>query len=142
MKSATFVSSVAAALLLVTSCLGAQPDLQGPPKIRVDVPFDFMVGQVMFPAGIYIVKPLPNRAFSLQASHGRESVSFRTQPLRTTLHPQTARLIFAKERGHYHLRELWMNSAIGVEALEPGVAQVDTSAGSSVEVLAACTTCQ
>ena len=57
MKSATFVSGVALALLLVAPSLGAQPHGQGLPKITVDVPFDFMVGQVMFPAGNYVVKP-------------------------------------------------------------------------------------
>jgi hypothetical protein len=150
MKSATFVSRGALALLLVAPWLGAQTNAQGSPqtnaqsspKIRADVPFDFMVGQVMFPAGNYAVKRLQNRSFFMQATHGRESVSIATKPIRTALHPRTARLIFFQENGHYHLRELWMNSAIGIEVPEPRLAQLSTIRGSRVEIPATCTTCQ
>ena len=142
MKSATFASCVALALLLVAPLLGAQPNGQGPPKIRVDVPFDFMVGQVMFPAGNYTLRPLQNRIFYLQASHGRESLSIATRPIRTALHPRTASLIFAEENGHYHLRELWMNSVIGVEVPGPRAEQPRTVRESRVEVPASCTTCK
>jgi hypothetical protein len=142
LKPATFVSCVALALLLVSPWAGAQTNAQGFPKIRVEVPFDFMVEQVMFPAGNYAVKRLQNRTFSLQATHGRESVSIATKPIRTELPPRTARLIFAQDNGHYHLRELWMNSAIGIEVSEPRLAQLSTVRGSRVEVLATCTNCQ
>jgi len=142
MKSATFASWVALALLMVAPCLGAQPDAQEPPKISVDVPFDFMVGQVMFPAGTYTVKPLQSRIVSLHASHGRESVSIEMKLVGTALHPSTPRLIFAEENGHYHLRELWMNSAIGIEVPAPRVAQLTTARRSRVEVPATCIPCR
>jgi hypothetical protein len=142
MKSSTFVSCLALVLLLVAPWVGAQTNAQSSPKIRADVPFDFMVGQVMFPAGNYAVKRLPNRAFFLQATHGRESVNIATKPIRTELHPRTARLIFFRENGHYHLSELWMNAATGTEVPEPRLAQLSTIARSRVEILATCTTCQ
>jgi hypothetical protein len=144
MKSATFVSCVALALQLVAPWLGAQTKPQGSPnpKIRADVPFDFMVGQVMFPAGNYAVKRLQNRTFFLEATHGRESVSLAAKAIRTALGPRTARLIFFQENGHYHLHELWMNRAIGTEVPEPRLAQLSTVGRSRVEILATCTTCQ
>jgi hypothetical protein len=142
MKSPTFVSCLALALVLVAPRLGAQTNAQGSPKIKADVPFDFMVGQVMFPAGNYAVKRLQNRTFFLQATHGRAGVSIATKPIRTELHPRTPRLIFLQENGHYHLRELWMNSAIGTEVPEPRLAQLSTIGGSRVEILATCRTCQ
>jgi hypothetical protein len=142
MKLATFVSCVALDLLLVAPSLGAQPHGQGLPKITVDVPFDFMVGHVMFPAGNYTVKPLQNRTFYLQASHGLAAVRIATKPIRAALYPRPARLMFAEENGHYHLRELWMNSAIGVEVPGPGVEQVRAVRESRVEVPASCTTCE
>jgi hypothetical protein len=141
MKSAAFVSCLALALLLVAPCLGAQPDAQESPKIGVDVPFDFMVGQVMFPAGSYTIKSLQSRIVYLHASRGRESVSIAMKPLHTALHPNTPRLIFAEENGHYHLRELWMNSAIGIEVPAPRVAQLTAARRASVEVPATCITC-
>jgi len=142
MKSASLVSCVALVLILATPQLGAQTRRQVPPRITVDVPFDFMIEQVMFPAGSYTVRQLGNRTFFLQASHGRESVSIATKPIRTALHPRTARLIFAEENGHYHLRELWMNSAIGAEVPAPRVEQLRKVRGSRVEVPARCTTCE
>ncbi len=141
MKSVAFVACVTLALLM-TPWLGAQTRRPAPPTITVDVPFDFMVEQVMFPAGNYTVRPLHDRTFYLRAGHGLESVSIATQPIRTALHPPTARLIFAKENGHYRLRELWMNSAIGVEVPGPRVEQLRTVHRSRVEVPASCTNCE
>ena len=141
MKPPTFVSCVGLALLLVAPWLGAQTNAQGSPKIRADVPFDFMVGQVMFPAGNYAVKRLQNRTFFLQATHGRAGVSIATKPIRAELHPRTPRLIFLQENRHYQLRELWMNSAIGTMIPGPQVEQLRTVGESRVEVPATCTGC-
>jgi hypothetical protein len=52
MKTPALASCVALALILTAPWLSAQPNGQAPPEIMVDVPFDFMVGQVMFPADI------------------------------------------------------------------------------------------
>jgi hypothetical protein len=141
MKSATFVSGVAAALLLAGPWLGAQPNGQSPPKITVDVPIDFMVGHSMFPSGNYTVKPR-DRAFYLQATHGRESARIVTKPILTSVHPDTARLIFAEENGHYYLREIWMSPAIGAKVLRPETEQLRTVGESRLEVPAVCPTCK
>lgn len=142
MKSSTFVLCVALALFSATPQLGAQAREQVPQGIMVDVPFDFMVEQVMFPAGSYTGRLMRNRTFYLQADHGRESVSIATESIRTASPPRTARLIFAEENGHYHLRELWMNSATGAEVPRPRVEKLRTVRGSRVEVPASCTTCK
>ena len=78
MKLAAFASRVALGLLLISPWLNAQPTEQAPPKITVDVPFDFMIGHLMFPAGHYTVKPVGSRTFHLQATRGRASVKFAT----------------------------------------------------------------
>jgi hypothetical protein len=141
MKLSAFTSWVLLALLLMTTQPGAQTHIQSAQKITVDVPFDFMVRQVMFPAGSYTVRPLKKEMFQLQASHGQESTNIATELLRTTWHPATARLIFAEESGHYQLRELWMNSATGVKVRESR-AELRTVRGSRVEVPARCPTCK
>jgi hypothetical protein len=141
MKSATLVSFVALALLLGTPCLGAQPNGQGPQRITVNVPVDFMVGRIMFPAGNYIVKPLGDRTFRLQARHGRESVKFVTESIRTPGHPNTASLVFSKENGHYQLRELWMNAA-GEEIPGAPAPLLRTVRESRLEVPAKCAVCK
>jgi hypothetical protein len=142
MKTATLVSCLVLALLLALPQLGAQTRVQSPPRITVDVPFDFMVKQVMFPAGNYSVGLLGTRTFRLQASHGLESVKFATEPIDTVLHAGTARLIFAQENGHYCLRELWMNSELGANLPGPRVEQLRTVGRSRVAVPAICATCK
>jgi hypothetical protein len=142
MKSATLVSFIALALLLGTPCLGAQPNGQGPQRITVDVPVDFMVGRIMFPAGNYIVKPLGDRTFRLQAGRGRESVKFVTESIRTPGHPITASLVFSKENGHYQLRELWMNAAIGEKIPGAPAPLLRTVRESRLEVPAKCAVCK
>jgi hypothetical protein len=140
MKSATFVSCVALALTLTTQWLSAQPKGQATPMITVDVPFDFMVGHVMFPAGHYTVKPTGNRTFYLRAGRGRESFKFATVPISAPSHPG-ARLMFLQEDRHYQLRELWMNSAIGAKIPNPQVEELRSVRESRVEVPASCTAC-
>jgi len=141
MKSAAFASRVALGLLLISPWLNAQPNRQASPNITVDVPFDFVVGQVMFPAGHYTVKPVGSRTFHLQAPRGRASVTFATGPISTPSPAGATRVIFLRENQHYQLRELWMNSAIGARIPGPQAEQLRTVGESRVEVPASCTAC-
>ena len=142
MKSATLVSFVALALTLGTPCLAAPPNGQGPQEITVNVPVDFMVGRIMFPAGNYIVKAVGDRTFRLRAGRGRESVKFVTESIRTPWHPSTASLVFSKENGHYRLRELWMDAAIGEKIPGALALPLRTIGDSRLEVPAKCTVCK
>ena len=141
MRSAAFASCVALAMILAVPWLAAQPNGQAPLKITVEVPFDFMIGQAMFPAGHYIVEPLGNRTFRLHATRGRASLKFATGPISTASHPGTTRLIFLRENRHYQLRELWMNANTGVRIPGPQVEELHTARESRVEVPASCTGC-
>jgi hypothetical protein len=143
MKSSAFASfSLALALLLLGLApgVGAQTKAQNSPKITADVPFDFLVGQTIFPAGNYTLKPMQNRVFSLQAAHGKELVKFATEPIRAWA-PSGSRLVFGEEDGHYRLREVWMNSATGVGFPGPGANQLTSAGESRVDVPATCTNC-
>lgn len=141
MKSASFASCAVLVLLLAVPWLGAQSKWQASAKITVDVPFDFMIGQAMFPTGNYIITPVGNRTFRLQATHGRASVKFATRPTSIAPHPDTTRLIFLQENRHYQLRELWMNADTGARIPGPQVEQLRDSRESRVEVPAICTGC-
>jgi hypothetical protein len=141
MKSAIFALGVAVGLLLISPWLNAQPPGQATPKISVDVPFDFMVGHVMFPAGHYTVKPVGSRTFHLQATRGPASVTFATGPISTPSSAGTTRLIFLQESRHYQLREIWMSSSIGARIPGPQAEQFRTVGEPRVEVPASCTAC-
>lgn len=145
MKSAALVSCLALAMLLGASSLGAQTGEKAARVVAVNVPFDFMVEQVMFPAGSYTVKPLENRTFYLQAANGREAVRIATEPIPAASDPHTLGLIFDQQDGHHHLRELWMNSVIGVAVPGPRGEQLQAVrfSGPRVEILpVTCTICQ
>jgi|SRR5579862_2447432 len=140
MKSATFVSCVALLLFLASPWIVAQPDGQAP-KLTVDVPFDFMIGRAMFPAGHYIVKRAGSRTFRLQATRGRTSLKFVTLPMSIASPSGATRLVFLPENRHYQLRELWLNSDTGARIPGPQVEQLRTAGESSIEVPAICTGC-
>ncbi len=114
MKSPTFVSRTLLVLCLATLGM-AQTHKQAPQGLIADVPFDFMIEQVMFPAGSYEVALEAGQTFRLQAQHGRESIRVEAQPIRTSSHPDGAALIFTNENGHLRLRELWTNATTGRE---------------------------
>jgi len=143
MKSARFVSCAVLALVLIGP-FGAPAHGQANQRITAVVPFDFMVKQVMFPAGTYVVTLAgDDQTLYLRASHGRESMSIVAEPIRTASRSGAARLIFATENGHYHLRELWMNSTTGRQLSGPPMVELRTVHASRLEVRAAsCTNCQ
>jgi hypothetical protein len=141
MKSASFISC-AVLVLLVAGLVGAQTRGSAPQKLTADVPFDFMVRQVMFPAGNYVVTQTGVRTFYLHGDHGRESASISVKPMQTASHPHTASLIFTNENEHFHLRELWMNSSTGGEVPEPPTEQLRNAFVSRVEVSANCENCE
>lgn len=131
MKPLTFVSRTLLVLCLATLAL-AQTHGQAHQRLIADVPFDFMIEQVMFPAGGYEVSLDAGHTFQLQAQHGRESVKIEVQPIRTASHPDGAALIFANDNGHLRLRELWINATTGSEL--PTSEQVYTVGASHVEI--------
>lgn len=141
MKSAAFSSCVALALLLAAPCLRAQSNGQTSPKVLVDVPFDFMIGRTMFPAGHYTIKPLTNRNFDLKADRGRASVRIAAKPIRAPSPAGATRLIFHQENKHYQLHELWIDSTIGALIPESQAEQLGNVRESRVEVPAICIGC-
>jgi len=141
MKKARLVACAVLVLVLVAH-LGAQTREQAAPQLTAEVPFDFMVKQVMFPAGNYVVTLAGDRTVYLRASHGRESMSVTAEPLRTTSHARTARLIFTEENGHYQLRELWMNSTTGRTVPGAHMVELHDVHATRLEVRASCISCQ
>jgi hypothetical protein len=139
MKSALFHSC--ALLTLLVASLGAQTARHDTREMTVAVPFDFMIEQTMFPAGKYTVTVSGDHTFYFRANQGLESLGFATQT-GSTVHPHSPSLIFAEDKGHYHLHELWMNSSIGGEVSVPEMEQLSSVHTSRVEVPAHCANCE
>lgn len=139
MKSALFLSCAVVAFLV--GSLGAQTTRQDARAMTVVVPFDFMIEQMMFPAGKYMVTVTGDHSFYLRASQGLESLGFATRS-GSALHPHSPSLVFAEDKGHYRLHELWMNSGTGGEVSAPPAEQLASVHAAQVEVRANCANCE
>jgi len=108
---------------------------------RADVPFDFMVQRTMFPAGKYVVRQTSGGMLSVKAEHGLESATVVGKTMQREPGSQMPSLVFVKENGHFHLREVWMTASFGRE-LPTSNEQLRTASLSRVEVSADCNHCE
>lgn len=121
--------------------VGAQTPQRNSRKITVAVPFDFMVGHTMFPAGNYMITQIGDQSFSVRARHGIESANFSGLFISTPSAAHTPSLNFEKANGHLQLRQLWVNSSLGVELPGNPLGQVFALNASHVRVPADCMNC-
>jgi hypothetical protein len=84
----------------------------------VKVPFDFMVGITMFPAGEYTIRPVAPQTFVLKAQNGYEFVVMKTHPVLMRSSVRAGGLVFVNDGHHYRLQEVKMHS-IGRARLTP-----------------------
>ncbi|HXY02206.1 MAG TPA: hypothetical protein VEI49_01455 [Terriglobales bacterium] len=136
-------SSVVCAILLLGSIMSSAGGAVRPItlKLRADVPFDFMVQRTMFPAGKYVVRQTPGGMLSLKAEHGVESISVVGEAMQRDPGSQWPSLVFVKENGHFHLREVWMTASFGRE-LQTGSEPLHTASLARVEISADCDHCE
>jgi hypothetical protein len=99
----------AAALILAFGSLACSA--QSTANLAVKVPFDFMVGITMFPAGEYTVRPVSRQIYILAAQHGAEFVVMKTRPALLRSSFRAGGLVFLNDGHHYRLREVKMQSA-------------------------------
>lgn len=82
-------------------------------QLKAKVPFDFMIGRFMFPAGEYTLQATDQHSFLLQACHGRASLIIDTRSIHRTANSSAGRLVFDHGPRHYHLIRFWVDSANG-----------------------------
>ena len=140
MRSTCLLACAIVSLLLVVPGNARAPH-QAAPKITVLVPFDFMVGQMMFPAGEYVIAKQGQNQYRLWARRGIESVRFTGVPSRTPSYAHTPSLNFVEEKHHFQLRQIWVNSRGGLELPRP-TPEVRSVRSSHIEVHGTCTYCQ
>ena len=76
--------------------------------LAIKVPFDFMVGRTMFPAGEYNVGMVKPQTFVLAAKNGYEYVVIKTQPVVIKASFQRGGLAFVNDGHHYRLQQVSM----------------------------------
>jgi hypothetical protein len=95
-------------LLMITAVtVSAQSESE---RVRVTMPFSFIVGQKTLPAGEYNLKPNKEGSdyvWLLQNREGHATVLFATGPARAGETQEGARLVFHKYGGQYFLSQIW-----------------------------------
>jgi hypothetical protein len=79
--------------------------------LAIKVPFDFMVGRTMFPAGEYNVGMVKGQTFVLAAKNGYEYVIMKTQPVVMKASFRSSGLVFVNDGHHYRLQQVSMPGA-------------------------------
>ena len=99
------------AAVLAVAFVSLTSSAQSTANLTVKVPFDFMVGTTMFPAGEYTVKPVSHHRYVLAAQHGAEFVVMNTRPALARASFRAGGLVFLKDGHHYRLQEVKMPAA-------------------------------
>jgi hypothetical protein len=114
MRSTILRCAAGLALLLGSLASNAQSGTD----LALRVPFDFMVGTTMFPAGEYTVKPVARQTFVLTARNGSEFVVMKTRPVLMRSNFRAGGLLFVNDGHHYRLQQV-NTRANGGERLAP-----------------------
>ena len=91
-------------LLLAVSAAQAQG-----PGVRANIPFDFMVGNKVLPAGEYVVttEGSGNLAISIRSIAGHNTILSTVQACVSASPSKDARLVFHVLGGRYFLSQVW-----------------------------------
>lgn len=100
---------IVASLVLLSSAARAQQS----GELKVKVPFDFMVGRLMFPAGEYALQESGPSSFVLHACRGSAFVVLTSRSIHPNSQPSRGGLVFRQAAHHYHLRRFWVDAASG-----------------------------
>lgn len=90
-------------MLLAVSATQAQEA-----RVKANIPFDFVVGNKVLPAGEYIVSPEggTNQAIVIRSEEGASSALATTHAC-ATLNPVSTKLVFHTMGGQYFLSQIW-----------------------------------
>jgi hypothetical protein len=115
MKSliASILTSLSLAVLLFAGTANAQ---YAPRIVKVNLPFEFSMGDKTFPAGDYsIVAMVPGR-LELRDAQEHVLTSLFTHPVQALESPDSAKLDFSTASGGHALTQVWfLNNRIGYE---------------------------
>ncbi len=114
------VARTVTSLLLGVLTLGSGAHAQRFERvIKTSIPFEFAVGNRIFPAGDYSLVSTPPALLELRDSHGRTLVKVLTNSAETRDTPAAPTLRFERRDGRYSLAQVWQeHDSVGQE-LQP-----------------------
>jgi hypothetical protein len=126
------VGRVFASLLLSVLMLGSALYAQNAERvIKANIPFDFVVGNEIFPAGRYSVALVGPVMLELRDSRGRALINVLTQSVQTLATSDRPKLRFDNEGGQNVLTQVWQEGhEIGQQILRSKSATIAVRKGS------------
>jgi hypothetical protein len=126
------VGRVFASLLLSVLMLGSALHAQSTERvIKANIPFDFVVGNEVFPAGRYSVALVGPVMLELRDSRGRALINVLTQSVQTLATSDRPKLRFDSKSGQNVLTQVWQEGhEIGQQVLRSKSAPVAVRRGS------------
>lgn len=126
------VEGVFASLLLAVLMLGSTVHAQRTERtIKANIPFDFVVGGEIFPAGHYSVALIGPVVLELRDSLGRALTNVLTQSVQSPAKSGRPKLRFDNEGGQNVLTQVWQEGEeIGHQVLRPKSATIAVRRGS------------
>jgi hypothetical protein len=109
------VARVLTSLLLGVLMMGSAAHAQQSQRvIKANIPFDFVVGSRIFPAGRYLLVRIEPSLLELRDSDGHVLANVLTQSVLTLTSPASPKLRFDAEGGRHVLTQVWQeNESIG-----------------------------
>jgi hypothetical protein len=109
-------------LLLAASAVQAQDN-----GVKADIPFDFVVGNQMLPAGEYtVVNQGPvNQAILIRSDEGKTAILSLTQPCSSHNPSAKTKLVFHTMAGRYFLYQIWTQGNSSGRQLPKSKAEVE-----------------
>lgn len=117
--------------------MGAFVQAHSQTQIRVNVPFDFTVGNHTLPAGQYEVNTVPNNesAWRINNHQGNSAVML-TNAVSAPKVDHTCSLLFRKFGGEYSLVEFWLDGNQGRDVIRPKIARTVIAQSELVQIAA------
>jgi hypothetical protein len=80
-------------------------------RITANIPFEFSVGSISFPAGQYEFFRTGNELYQIRDADGRSQFALPSASIQSNGTPEKSRLKFAKVDGRHVLLQIWNDSA-------------------------------
>ena len=117
--------------------VGAFVQAHSQTHIRVDVPFDFAVGNSTLPAGSYDVNTVWDNQLTWRINNNQGNLAVvRTTPVSAITADHSCSLLFRKIGGQYSLIQFWLGGSDGRNVIRPKIAKTVIAQADYVQIAA------
>lgn len=132
-RFASILTGLSVAVLFFVASAHAQSER----RLSATIPFDFVVGSTLLPAGQYEFQGVGDNIVQLRASDGRSMFVLSSAPAEANRLADKSTLKFAVVNGHHVLIQIWNNLADRGNEFPYGNASMEAASQRTIEVTVA-----